>query len=154
MDSKYSVQAYSNQHDSEDSYDFAYSETRYRIVDTETGEILDDAQGYGYKTAQKAHTAWNFKKNGGYPHSVFDAGKWLEQNKDVLHELSDICEINFKNPEFKGVSLTVFEEIIAGQEVAFTAKDLKKAWDKGLYLRKEREKSSPRRKKRKRSRRK
>ena len=28
-------------------------EIRYRIVSTETGEILDDAQGYGYKSAQK-----------------------------------------------------------------------------------------------------
>ena len=31
----------------------AYDETRFRIVSAETGEILDDAQGYGYKTAQK-----------------------------------------------------------------------------------------------------
>ena len=29
-------------------------ETRYYIVDVNTGEVLDDAQGYGYKTAQKA----------------------------------------------------------------------------------------------------
>lgn len=29
-------------------------ETRYKIVSVVTGEVLDDAQGYGYKTAQKA----------------------------------------------------------------------------------------------------
>lgn len=34
---------------------------RYVIVDIETGEILDDAQGYGYKTAQKAYAGYNYK---------------------------------------------------------------------------------------------
>lgn len=37
-------------------------ETRYRIVSTATGKVLDDAQGYGYKTAQKAHAAYAYKK--------------------------------------------------------------------------------------------
>ena len=36
-------------------------ETRFCIVSTETGEILDDAQGYGYKTAQKAYAAYAYK---------------------------------------------------------------------------------------------
>ena len=30
-------------------------------VDFNTGAILDDAQGYGYKTPQKAHAAWGYK---------------------------------------------------------------------------------------------
>jgi hypothetical protein len=34
---------------------------RFVVVDNETGEVLDDAQGYGYKTAQKAHVAWAYK---------------------------------------------------------------------------------------------
>ena len=37
------------------------TETRYCIVSTITGEILDDAQGYGYKTAQKAYAAYTYK---------------------------------------------------------------------------------------------
>lgn len=37
-------------------------EIRYCIVSTATGEVLDDAQGYGYKTAQKAHAAYTHKK--------------------------------------------------------------------------------------------
>lgn len=28
--------------------------TRYMVVDTETGEIIDDAHGYGFKTAKGA----------------------------------------------------------------------------------------------------
>lgn len=37
-------------------------EIRYYIVSTATGKALDDAQGYGYKTAQKAHAAYTYKK--------------------------------------------------------------------------------------------
>ena len=40
-----------------------YKETRYRVVDILTGEILDDAQGYGFKTKQKAFLCWNWKTN-------------------------------------------------------------------------------------------
>lgn len=34
---------------------------RYAIMDEETGEILDDAQGYGYKTPQNAYSAYSYK---------------------------------------------------------------------------------------------
>ena len=34
---------------------------RYVVVDKDSGEILDDAQGYGYKTARGAHAAWSYK---------------------------------------------------------------------------------------------
>lgn len=37
-------------------------EPRFVIVD-EDGKILDDAQGYGYTSAQKAHAAWGYKHN-------------------------------------------------------------------------------------------
>ena len=36
-------------------------EMRYYIVSTATGEVLDDAQGYGYRTAQKAYSAYAYK---------------------------------------------------------------------------------------------
>ena len=34
---------------------------RYVVADKDTGAVLDDAQGYGYKTAQGAHAAWAYK---------------------------------------------------------------------------------------------
>lgn len=34
---------------------------RYVVVDATTGAIVDDAQGYGYKTAQNAHRAHAYK---------------------------------------------------------------------------------------------
>ena len=42
-------------------YDFTYMETRWRLVDVDTGEIVDDAQGYGYKSAAGAHRAYGYK---------------------------------------------------------------------------------------------
>ena len=43
---------------------FFNMETRFIIID-EDGVIVDDAQGYGYKTASKAHKAAWYKFNGG-----------------------------------------------------------------------------------------
>lgn len=34
---------------------------RYVVVDAATGAVIDDAQGYGYKTAQNAHRAHTYK---------------------------------------------------------------------------------------------
>ena len=36
-------------------------ESRFVVINEDTGKILDDAQGYGYKTPQKAHAAWAYK---------------------------------------------------------------------------------------------
>lgn len=36
-------------------------ESRYVVVDQNTGEIVDDAQGYGYKTRPKAYAAYAYK---------------------------------------------------------------------------------------------
>lgn len=35
--------------------------SRWVMKNINTGEILDDAQGYGYRTAQKSHAAWIYK---------------------------------------------------------------------------------------------
>lgn len=38
----------------------SYNDRRYIIVDN-NGNILDDAQGYGYKTVPNAHRCWMYK---------------------------------------------------------------------------------------------
>ncbi len=35
-------------------------ESRYIIVNAETNETVDDAQGYGYKSKRKAYAAWTY----------------------------------------------------------------------------------------------
>ena len=36
---------------------------RWVIVDTETGEILDDAQGYGYRSSDKAYLGFRYSSS-------------------------------------------------------------------------------------------
>lgn len=36
-------------------------ESRFVVVDAQTGDLLDDAQGYGYRSNEKAHAAWRYK---------------------------------------------------------------------------------------------
>lgn len=49
-------------HEPEDRYDIGWTETRWRLVDEDTGKIVDDAQGWGYKTARNAYRAHAYKK--------------------------------------------------------------------------------------------
>lgn len=43
-------------------YGTYHKEHRWIIVNTSTGQILDDAQGFGYKTAQNAYRTYGFKQ--------------------------------------------------------------------------------------------
>ena len=51
MDKKYKAISTIVTHKPRTKYDSETREKRYVIIDTESGEIVDDAQGYGYKTA-------------------------------------------------------------------------------------------------------
>ncbi len=38
---------------------FSITETRYIVIDKDTGKVLDDANGYGFRTAEKAMRHYN-----------------------------------------------------------------------------------------------
>lgn len=79
-----------------DKYDFPVEETRYVIADDD-GKIVDDAQGYGYKTKQNAMKAmwWKFK-NGKCKHDEL-ARWWKKSPNDVLlRRIFEMEEINLK----------------------------------------------------------
>lgn len=64
-------------------------DTRYVIVDNETGEILDNAQGYGYKTAQGAHAAWGYKtrdrsKDKEKEQKYLEIRQWMRKHKSFV----------------------------------------------------------------------
>lgn len=61
MDKKYKAISTIVTQEPRTEYDSETREKRYVIIDTESGEIVDDAQGYGYKTAQKAYAGWSYK---------------------------------------------------------------------------------------------
>ena len=69
-------------------------EMRYCIVSTDTGEVLDDAQGYGYKTAQKAYSAYAYKtrdksKDKERITKQKHIKRWMKENKSFIHLMDD-----------------------------------------------------------------
>lgn len=61
---------------------------RYEIIDADTGEILDNAQGYGYKNVRGAYAAWNYKhrdkkKETEKKKRYAAARVWLKQHKNI-----------------------------------------------------------------------
>ena len=66
------------------------------IVSTETGEILDDAQGYGYRTAQKAYAAYSYKTRDRSKDAEKHARrqeimKWFKEHNDFKDSMDQIA---------------------------------------------------------------
>lgn len=63
---------------------------RFEIVDKETGEIIDNANGYGYKNKTNAYRAGWYKFGGGKK-KVDDSIAWwrLPEHKEFLEWLDD-----------------------------------------------------------------
>ena len=61
---------------------------RFIVVDEETGEILDDAQGYGYRSPQKAYAALAWKAGGNLdkPKTAEDKRRERKQAKERKRE--------------------------------------------------------------------
>ena len=113
------------------------TETRYCIVSTETGEVLDDAQGYGYWTAQKAYAAYAYKTRDKSKDKERAAKKkhikdWMKKNKSFI-ELMDYYAFEIARGRMspddkfdaKFVKKLLKEE---GLEPDFTANELLKVW--------------------------
>ena len=71
------------------------SDYRFHIIDENTGEVLDDAQGYGYKTVPKAYAAW-MSKNGKMPaederrRKTAIIKRWLREHESFVDEMEDV----------------------------------------------------------------
>lgn len=80
---------------------FESTEPRFAISDS-SGKILDDAQGYGYRSRQKAHLALNWKYLGGKGKSnqkKIELKRWVKSNpihKEIINKYHECIEINFK----------------------------------------------------------
>ena len=63
---------------------------RWRVVDADSEKVLDDAQGYGYRTAQKAHAGWAYisrdkSKDDEKRRRQKEIRKWLKEHKEVVN---------------------------------------------------------------------
>jgi hypothetical protein len=74
---------------------------RFAIADKD-GNVLDDAQGYGYKTKQKAYAAASWKFKGGKEKKNEEDVKIIEwfnemdKEKKILKTIDKVYEDNFK----------------------------------------------------------
>lgn len=113
------------------------SEMRYRIVSTETGEILDDAQGYGYKTAQKAYAAYAYKTRDKSKDKERSAKKkhikqWMKDHKSFVRDMDrtafEIAKGSW-GPDDK-FDASLVKEMLSdyGLSPDFTANELLKVW--------------------------
>lgn len=72
------------------------TQTRFDICDAD-GKVVDNAQGYGYKTAQAAHKAAAYKFKGGKQKADAAKAFWRE-HKDFAKKLTNMLLDNFKDP--------------------------------------------------------
>lgn len=152
MDKTYKAVPYkvTKHHDGEVESDKPYDnipaydtvETRYCIVSTDTGEVLDDAQGYGYKTAKRAYLA--------YTHRTRDKTKdnekalkrkhiqqWMKEHKSFVKAMDTVAFENAKcaSGNTDGFGASVVREMLSefGLTPDFTAGELLNVWrDKGV----------------------
>ncbi len=106
---------------------------RFVVVDEATGEVLDDAQGYGYKTAQNAHRARAYKSMPRKAKRQRDAAKrrvqrWCEQHPEVMQHIEQATFYAMKDGE--NVRVTDVRALLTehGLELPFPVEDLMKYW--------------------------
>lgn len=101
---KYQIVHFSSKHSRQamEAYmEFEPTEVRFAIADS-NGKIIDDAQGYGYKTKQKAYLAMNWKFKGGKQKTKARENnyrQWVKENpihKQAIKKFDEYLEWNFK----------------------------------------------------------
>ena len=109
-------------------------EKRYIIVDIETDKVLDDAQGYGYKSVRNAYAAWAYKNRDKSKDEERKAKKkhiqqWLKEHNDFTSQLEGIEWDIVKGCAGK-VDTKLIKKLLKENnlEPDFTARDLLKVW--------------------------
>lgn len=99
-------------------------DNRYVIVDAQTQNILDDANGYGYKSKENAHRCWSYKSRPKEKQDELNKKyeaviKWIDKNKKIIDKLDNMAFYAFKD----GDDLTTKDiEDVIGKHQEFTTK--------------------------------
>jgi hypothetical protein len=109
-------------------------EKRYVIVDEASGEVVDDAQGYGYKTVQNAHRAHAYKSMPPKKKRQGDAAqrqvrRWCTAHPEFMQHVEQAMFYALKD----GLNLTEADVRAMldehGVELPFSVKDLMRHWN-------------------------
>ena len=112
-------------------------EKRFVVVDKNTGEILDNAQGYGYKTIQKAYAAYAYKTRDKTKDKEKLVKKkhirqWMKEHKEFVKMMDEfafeIAKGSWGEDEKFNVKFVKQMLLEHGLEVDFTAGELLKVW--------------------------
>jgi hypothetical protein len=109
-------------------------EKRYVVVDAATGDVVDDVQGYGYRTAQNAHRAHAYKSMPPKKKRQRDAAqrqvrRWCAAHPEFMQQVESAMFYALKD----GLNLTeadvraMLDE--RGVELPFAVKDLMRHWN-------------------------
>lgn len=113
------------------------SSKRWVVIDSSTGELLDDAQGYGYRTKQSALAGFGYKLKYFHPRVRFQrrqAFRWLLAHEEFDRELMEAqFEIAGKG---KWQDYTIFDQQVVDElliehgykKLPFSSKELLVAW--------------------------
>jgi len=111
---------------------------RFVLMDDETGEIVDDAQGYGYKTVQGAYKAYRYKsltknERKARENKIKLIKRWCKNNNSIMEFLGqiefEILKGSWGPDEHFDEKLVTAILISNGyniEELGFTVKDLLK----------------------------
>ncbi len=111
---------------------------RYILVDETTGEIVDDAQGYGYKGERKAYSAFYYKhrdktKDGEKRRIKKLVIKFCKDNPELIEDLLDlefhILKMNDKNITFNSKIVSDYFKNCGIDNLDFSIEDFLKYWD-------------------------
>ena len=119
-------------------------EMRYIVVDTKTNDIVDDAQGYGYKSPQKAWAAFQWKLRNGHINNEADATvkvssseskttiyRWLEKHPEFVDTLNMVAlDIGKGRGPDDRITPRIVQNLLNEMNltVDFAAKDILKIW--------------------------
>ena len=107
---------------------------RYVVIDKDTGQVLDDAQGYGYRSIQKAYAAYGYKTRDKSKDAEKRAKKrhilkWLNEHKefDGLMEIAAWDSAKGCEP----FNAALVKEMLKANNLNpdFTAGELLKVWN-------------------------
>ena len=108
--------------------------------------IVDDAQGYGYKSAQKAYAGWAYKsrdksRDAEKAEKEKVISKWMKENKPFIRLLDALAFEEWKNTR-SPVNAEFVRKLLEEngyRNLNFTAGELLKYWQRGpLYSKKKR----------------
>jgi hypothetical protein len=107
---------------------------RYIVISTVTGEIVDDAQGYGYKSPQKAWAAFQWKLRNGNPTSAeknIAITRWLDKHPSFVDTLNDVAlDIGKGRGPDDRITPRIVQNLLNEMQltVDFTPRDILKMW--------------------------